>query len=79
MWLVFWQDKTKGRVRGHYDKLLASSHVHFARKYWIKQSQEKEFPAELAALQKGEPIPTGSRLLPLNPQLDDDWNHEGTR
>ena len=70
--VVFWRDKTKGKVRGHYDKLLASSHIHFARKYWIKQSQGKEFPAELAALQKGQPIPTGSRLLPLNPQLDDD-------
>ena len=69
---VFWRDKTKGQVRGHYDKLLASSHTHFARKYWIKQSQEKEFPVELAALQKGEPIPKGSRLLPMNPQLDDD-------
>ena len=44
---VFWWDKTKGRVRGHYDKLLASSHIHFAQKYWVKQSQEKEFPAEL--------------------------------
>ena len=69
---VFWQDKAKGLVRSHYDKLLASSHIHFARKYWVKQSQEKEFPAELAALRRGEPIPRGSRLLPLNPQLDDD-------
>ena len=69
---VFWRDKATGLVRGHYDKLLASSHFHFARKYWIKQSQEKELPAELAALRRGEPIPRGSKLLPLNPQLDYD-------
>ena len=69
---VFWRDKTKGRVGGHYDKLLASSHVHFARKYWINQSQEKEFSFLACCLKKGEPIPRGSRLLPLNPQLDED-------
>ena len=49
-----------------------ASHIHFACEYWIKQSQEKEFPSEVAALKRGEPIPKGSRLLPLNPQLDDD-------
>ena len=56
---LFWRDNAKGLVRGHYDKLLASSHVHFARKYWIKQSQEKEFPSEPAALKKGGAFPRG--------------------
>ena len=37
----------------------------------MKDAQQKHFPQEVAALKKGKPIPPSSKLLSLNPELDD--------
>jgi hypothetical protein len=45
----------------------------------IKETQERAFATEIAALKKGKPVPTSSSLLKLNPMLENGILRSNTR
>ena len=52
------------------NKYLTGSEVTRARDWLLKENQLLNFPKEIKALQRGQPIPPSSRLRALNPFLD---------
>jgi hypothetical protein len=40
----------------------------------IKETQERAFAKEIAALKRGKPVPTSSSLLKFNTMLENEYN-----
>ena len=49
---------------------LSVTELKHSEEYWILKSQVEEFPAEIAALESGKPLPHNSKLVPFTPFLD---------
>ncbi|XP_054721417.1 uncharacterized protein LOC129231194 [Uloborus diversus] len=52
--------------------LLSSQELDHALKFWIKQVQQQNFHPEIYCLKHSRTLPTKSKILSLNPFLDDD-------
>lgn len=53
-------------------KWLLASEIQIATTFWIRHSQEKHFADEIGYLKNGQPISVSSRIICLNPFLDND-------
>ena len=66
-----WKSKVLSKKSAILDPNKISHHKQRARLYWIKQAQFSHFAEEIENLKRGQDIPRHSKLLPLNPQLDE--------
>ena len=66
-----WKIKALRKKSAILDPNKISHHKQRARLYWIKQAQFSHFAEEIESLKRGQDIPRHSKLLPLNPQLDE--------
>ena len=66
-----WKTKALVKKSAVLDPNRISHHKSRARLYWIKQAQYSYFAEEIESLKRGQDIPRHSKLLPLNPQLDE--------
>ena len=60
--------RSKIRITG----ALSPEETRKAEVYFIKLAQIEDFPEEIASLKAGRKLPSTSKLLPLNPCLDED-------
>jgi len=70
-WIYRFLDNCKHHDKSKTDALLPEE-LQKAEKYWIRQSQESDFPFELNQLRKGQRVARSSKIHELNPFLDDD-------
>ena len=66
-----WKGKALHKLVVTYDSDSILQNTDFARAFWIRDAQQKAFPAELELLRKGKSIPGDSKLASLNPELDE--------
>lgn len=70
-WILRFVNNTK-RCASKFSGPLTAEEMLKAEKYWIRRTQERYFPEEKKALLKREVVPRNSKILNLNPFLDED-------
>ena len=69
-WCLRWLPRNQTTTRG---PELLPTEIETARTHWLRLVQRQEFLPEIQQLKKGRPLPSPSRLVRLNPYVDDQY------